>query len=259
MRWITSTSAECPYDREMPERISSMGPEELRRVVDNENLDDGQALEILGNPYCSPEVAERLAGHRRLMGSDRIRRMICTIRGMSTHRVADLVATLPWLGLLQLAQDPKTPPMVRRMAERRLLLKLPKLTLGEKIGLARRAHRALYAPLVGSGDPQVVIALLENPRLTETDVVGLLNSNEPQPVVFSAVLRNPRWAPRRGIRMAMARNRSTPLPVALSALAELGPGELKGLARDPRVPERVREGVVRLLRKRGNTLAETVL
>lgn len=236
-----------------------MGPEELHRVAENEDLDDGQAVEVLRNPHCSPEVAERVASHRRLMGSDRIRRLVCSIRGMSTPRVADLVATLPWLGLLQLAQEPKTPPMVRKMAEKRLLLKLPRLTLGEKIGLARRAHRALYGPLVATGDPQVVIALLENPRLAETDVVSLLNANEPQPVVFSAVLRNPRWAPRRGIRMAMARNRSTPLPVALSALAELGPGELRGLAQDPRVPERVKEGVVRLLRKRGNTLAETVL
>mgnify|MGYP001820426998 CR=1 FL=1 len=228
-------------------------------MAQRENLDDAQAIEILRNPHCAPDMAEILAANRRLMGSDRIRRLICTVRGLPTPRVADLVATLPWLALLQLAQDPKTPPMVRRMAEKRLLLKLPKLTLGERIGLARRAHRALYGPLVATGDPQVVVSLLENPKLTEADVVGLFNHNEPPQAVFSAILRNPRWAPRRGIRIAMARNRSTPLPIALSALAELGPGELQRLAKDPGVPPGVRDGVMRLLRKRGNTLAETVL
>ena len=181
------------------------------------------------------------------------------IRGMPASRVADLVGTLPWFGLLQLAQDPKTPPLVRRVAERRLLLKLPKLTLGERIGLARRAHRTLYGPLVAAGDPKVVMALLENPRLTETDVVVMLNASQPPPVMFSAVLRSARWAPRRGVRLAMARNPSTPLPLALSAVAELGPGELKGLARDPGVPEGVRNGVLGLLGKRGNILVETVL
>lgn len=236
-----------------------MGPDQLLRVAESEGLDDGQAIEILRNPHCSPEVAARVAEHQRLLGSDRIRRLICSVRGMPTPRVADLVATLPWLSLLQLTQDPKTPPMVRRMAERRLLLRLPKLTLGERIGLARRSHRALYGPLLATGDPQVVIALLENPRLTENDVVDLLNADDPPPVVFSAVLRSARWAPRRGIRMAMARNPSTPLPVALSAVAELGPGELKGLAGDPKVPEGVRNGVLGLLRKRDNTLGETVL
>ncbi|MEN8163284.1 MAG: hypothetical protein ABFS37_04080 [Acidobacteriota bacterium] len=243
----------------MTERISSMGPDQLLAVAESEGLDDRQAIEILRNPHCSAEMAERVAGHPRLLGSDRIRRLVCAVRGMPTPRVADLVGTLPWLGLLQLAQDPKTPPTVRRMAERRLLLRLPKLTLGEKIGLARRTHRALYGPLVATADAQVVVALLENPRLTETDVVEFLNSGNPHPMLFSAVLRSPRWAPRRGIRMAMARNRSTPLPVALSALAELGPGELRGLAEDPGLPEGVRNGVLGLLKKRGNILGKTVL
>ncbi|RLE28129.1 MAG: hypothetical protein DRJ65_00555 [Acidobacteria bacterium] len=243
----------------MAERISSMGPDQLLAVADGEGLDDRQAIEILGNPHCTVEVAERVAGHRRLLGSERIRRLVCTVRGMPTPRVADLVATLPWLGLLQLSQDPKTSPMVRKMTERRLLLKLPKLTLGEKIGLARRSHRALYAPLIATADDQVIVALLENPRLTEDDVVNLLNSSDPDPTVFSAVLRSPRWAPRRGIRVAMARNRSTPLPVALSAVAELAPGELKALAEDPGLPEGVRKGVLGLLKKRGNILEKTVL
>ncbi len=57
----------------------------------------------------------------------------------------------------------------------------------------------------------------------------------------------------------MARNPSTPLPVALSAVAELGPGELKGLVEDPGLPENVRVGVLGLLKKRGNILEKTVL
>ena len=59
--------------------------------------------------------------------------------------------------------------------------------------------------------------------------------------------------------MAMARNRATPLPVALSAVAELGPGELRGLVQDPKVPEGVRKAVIGLLKKRDNILGETVL
>ena len=236
-----------------------MGPEELLSLSKSDELDDRQAIEILRNPHCSAEVAERIAEHRRLLGSERIRRLVCSVRGLPTPRVADLVATLPWLGLLQLAQDPKTSPMVRKMAERRLLLKLPKLTLGERVGLARRTHRALYGPLIATSDGPVIVALFENPRLTESDVVEILNSKNLHPVVFSAVLRSSRWAPRRGIRMAMARNPLTPLPVALSAVAELGRSELKRLAEDPGLSESVRTGVLGLLKKRGNILGETVL
>ncbi len=174
-------------------------------------------------------------------------------------RVADLLATLPWLGLLQLSQDPKTPPMVRKTAERKLLLKLPKLTVGEKIGLARRTPRSFYRPLAATSEDQVIVALLENPRLTENDLVDLLNSGTTSPGIFSAVLRSPRWAPRRGVRMAMARNPLTPLPVALSAMAELRPSELKDLCDGPKLPQGVQKGALRLLKKRGNILEETVL
>lgn len=243
----------------MTERFSSMGPDQLLIEAEKESLDDAEAAEILRNPHCSPAIAGLVADHKALLGSDRVRMLICSVRGMPTPRVADLVATLPWVVLLQLAQDPKTPPMVRRMAERRLLVKLPKLALGERIGLARRAHRGLYGPLFSTGESQVVVALLENPRLTEGDVVDLLNSNNVSPAVFSSVLRSPRWAPRREIRIAMARNQSTPLPVALSAVAELSPGELRGLAEDPRLPDGVRNGVMSLLKKRGNILEKTVL
>jgi hypothetical protein len=243
----------------MMERISSMGPDDLLSVAEDENLDDGQAIEILRNPHCSVKVAERISAHRQLLGSDRIRGLLCSVRGMPTPRVANLVATLGWLGLLQLAQDPRTLPMVRKMAERRLVLRIPTLTLGERIGLARRSHRNLYRALVANGDPQVIVALLENPRLTEADVVALLNSINPQPAVFSAVLRSVRWAPRRGIRLAMARNASTPLPLALSALAELGPSELKSVADDRVVPKRVRDAALALLKKRGNILGEKLL
>lgn len=234
----------------MTRHFLDVGPEALVEAAARPDLDDRMAVEILRNPHCSPEIAARVAKHPRLMGSDRIRRLVCTIRGMPTPRVNDLVATLPWLALIQLIQDPRTPPMVRRMGEKRLLIKLPKMAFGERISLARRAHRALYRPLVELGETQVIEALCANPRLTERDVVGLLNGRVVPASLCSALLRSPRWAPRRGVRLALARSRSTPLPIALSALAEFGPGELKSLIGDPAVPARVREAAAGLLKRR---------
>ncbi len=232
------------------ETIASMGPEELRKIAETENLDEGVASEILRNPYCTVDIAERVASNRRALSSDRVRRLLCSVRGLPTPRVVDLLATLPWALLLQAAQDPKTLPLTRRMAERKLLLRLPKLTLGEKINLARRAHRALFSAVVGGGEEQVLGALLDNPRLTETDVVELLNRSNTPHALFTAILRNRRWAPRRGVRKAIVRNRHTPLPVALSALADMGRLELRALADDPAVPESVRRNAEALISRR---------
>ncbi len=222
----------------------------MARVVAAE-LDEGTAIEVLRSPFCTVEIAERVASSPRITAAHRVRELLCTIRGMPASRLHDLVATLPWGSLLRLAQAANVPPMVRRLAERRLILRLGKLTLGEKTALARRSHRALFKHLArDGGDDKVYLALLENPRMTEDDVVGLVNSIAPSPDVILAIIRSSRWSRRRAVRMAVARCPTTPLPLAFSAVAELGPGELRQLVADAKVPVAVREGAGRLLERR---------
>lgn len=236
-----------------------MGPEELGRLASQPALDERTVIEILRNPYCSSEVAMRLAARAELMSSTRVRRLVCEIDGLPTPKVSDLLGTLPWVPLLELAQEPRTPPMVRKMAERKLLLKLEKMTSGERTALARRAHRAIFHAVARIGDERTFAALLENPKLTERDLVSILNSGAHPPTAPVWVNRNSRWATRRTVRLAVARSPATPVPVALSAIAELGTNELTQLARDPKISAPVREAVRGLLRRRGNTLGETVL
>lgn len=229
-------------DREARSRSTA----DLLVLVDSAEFDEAAALEVLRSPFCTPEVAAKVADSRRLLGSHRIRELLCSVRGMPVSRVTDLLATLPWLSLLQLAQAPNTPPVIRRHAERRLLYKLPKLTLGEKIALARRAHRNLFQKIVAVGDSTVLEALLDNPRLTEVDLQILLAQGKPQTEVFLALIRNPRWSRQRAVRLAIARNKGAPLPIALSAMAQLGAAELDEIAKDPTVDEKIRNAATAL-------------
>ncbi|MCD4750929.1 MAG: hypothetical protein K8R59_16265 [Thermoanaerobaculales bacterium] len=243
----------------MAVRLSDMGPTELLDFVQRETILEGQATEILRNPYCTAEIAEMVAQTPGLLSSHRICALVCTVEGMPLSRVVDLMVILPWGPLMQLTQAPRTPPAVRRLAERRLLHRLPKMTLGEKIALARRAHRALFPHLIGAGDEEVFLALLDNPRLTEADLVSLLNTRPPTPGVVTALLRNSRWSCRRGIMVALARCPGAPLPLVLSALAQLPRRDLQELARDPRVSNQVREQVKRLVQRRGGVSAGRVV
>ena len=224
----------------MSRDTESDATDELLALAARDDLDEGRALSIIRSPFCSPEVAHRISENKRILGSHKVRELICSVRGVPNGQVLDLLATLPWLSLLLLAQAPQTPPLVRRQAERRLIEKVPRLTSGEKIALARRAHRKLLRVVAATGIGEVLQALLENPRLTETDIQVLLAQEKPPSEVFVALIRNPRWSRRRGVRMAIARNRAAPLPIALSAMAQLAPGELLDIAEDRTVDARVR-------------------
>lgn len=232
-------------------RLGEMNTEELLSFLDAEEISEKDTVRILRNPYCTAEVAAKLMEHHRRLSSHRIREMLCQVRGMPTPTLIDLLSTLPWLSLLHLAQETRTPPVIRRRAERRLIQRIPKLTLGERIALARRSHRELFFQLFESGNEAIVEALLDNSRMTESDLLSAMLRSALPSSFYRALIRHPKWACRRELRKALARNQATPLPLALSALAELGRHELEGIQNDSGVPEKVREAASNLIRRRG--------
>ena len=159
----------------------------------------------------------------------------------------DLLSTLPWTSLLSLSQSPRTPPVVRRQAERKLLGQLTTMALGEKIALARRAHRAFFRAVIGTGDGQVLSALLNNPRLVENDILVILNTSEPPPKFFRELAGHHKWGAYIRVRRALVECEHTPLPVALSVLVQLSLTELRRVLERPGLPQRVRDAAQSLL------------
>lgn len=221
--------------------IASMNAGELRDLVSApRGLDELEVLAVLRNPYCTVEVAGLVAARRELLDLHAVRERLAGFPGMPFAQAMSFMATLPWTSLLALGQNPKAPPLVRRQAEKRLAQGIQKMTLGEKIALSRRAHRPLLPQLIALGEVQVLEALLDNPRLVENDLLVLLRNDDlPDPFV-RAVSRHHRWGTHYRVRRAIAESPSAPLPVALSALVSLRPGDLARFARRRDLPERVR-------------------
>jgi hypothetical protein len=178
-----------------------------------------------------------------------VRELLAGFPGFNYSRALDLLGTLPWLSLLALSQAPKTPPVVRRHAERKLVSNLPTMALGEKIALARRAHRALFRPLTASGDSQVLAALIDNPRLAENDILVIINTVETPPAFLSELAGHRRWGTYRGIRRAIVQSETAPLPLALSVLVQMPLIELRHLLRQKNLPDEVREAARSLVER----------
>lgn len=228
------------YDGDVEKPISRMNSAELLDLVRHDELDEVRALEVLRNSYCTSEVAEIVADSRHLLRSHVVREVLSGMRGLPFARTMSLLATLPWTSLLNLAQKPSVPPVVRRHAEKKLLGMLAKMTLGEKVALARRAHRPLFAKLVSSGDAQVLVALLNNPRVVENDILVILNTADAGPEFFATVAKHHKWGHYYGVRRGLAECPRTPLPIALSALVQLRRVDLENVCADGSLPDEVR-------------------
>jgi hypothetical protein len=138
---------------------------------------------------------------------------------------------------------------MRRQAERKLLAQLASMALGEKIALARRAHRTLFQVLIRTADGQVLSALLNNPRLVENDILVILNTSEPPPKFFRELASHRKWGPYIQVRRALAVCAHTPLPLALSSLVQLSVTELRRVLEHPDLSEKVREAAQSLLER----------
>jgi hypothetical protein len=226
--------------------IAELASDELMALVRDGNLDDFQILDVLRSPYCTVQIAELVASNRAHLGTQAIREQLAGFPGLSNAQAMNLLGSLTWAGLIAVAQTPKTPALVRRQAERKLIFRVPSMSLGEKIALARRAHRALFPALITGCDDQILTALLDNPRLVENDLEVLINTGNPPVEFIFVVARHHRWGKSYGVRKAIVESSITPLPLALSVLVQLPKSDQKRIAERKHISDRVRSAAAAL-------------
>jgi hypothetical protein len=196
------------------ERLVDMAEEEAAAFLDaayrNAALGDqhGQLVFLaIGWALFDP----RIEGMRPTLGR--------TARALELHQVADFVS-------------PSSAADGQEENERRIpdFGRGRPLTLGERKSLARTHDRSLIQRVVRDPHPDVIRILLDNPSLTEEDVVRVCAMRPNDPAVLQTVYRHRRWVVRYRPRNAILRNPDTPLDTALLLAPLLRKGELKEAA-----------------------------
>jgi hypothetical protein len=123
------------------------------------------------------------------------------------------------------------------------------LTLGERRALARRPTRAAFSKLVLDPHPMVIRLLLNNPRLTEDDVVGIASRRSSAPDVIAEVAQHPGFSQRPRVRRAILQNPTTPPEVSLRLLPLVLRTDLASIAASPDLTPVVRAAARELLQR----------
>ncbi len=128
------------------------------------------------------------------------------------------------------------PPPTRRVDHTRLprppMDRDREITLGERRSWARRQDRDILVRLLADPDPGVVLNLLNNPRLTEADVLKLASRRPTVPAVLQTVFRHARWGRRRVVQHALVLNPHTPVDTACGLVALLDRETVRAVRRD---------------------------
>ncbi len=97
--------------------------------------------------------------------------------------------------------------------------------------LARKANRIERQILLNDSSPQVLQALLANPRLAGKDVLRLVKSTHVTAPLLKRIAEDPRWGQNQEILGVIAKNPKTPSPVALRLLERLRTSDLRFMAK----------------------------
>jgi hypothetical protein len=223
-------------------RLREAGAEELLALLHEHaaRLEVREARQALRNPHCPAEAVEMLAEQGRLLAFYELRRDLALHPRAPEPLALRHVPGLFWRDLMTLGLDTRVKPRVRRAADQYLSARLPELSLGEKINIARRCGPGAIAQLRHDPSPRVIAALLDNPRLTEDALAPIVHAPTTSGPVLALIAADRRWGVRPALQAALARNPATPVAAVLRLLPLLRKPELRGVAQDPRTAEPVR-------------------
>ena len=124
------------------------------------------------------------------------------------------------------------------------------LTLGERRSLARRPNRRMFDKLLADPHPLVIRQLLENPKLTEGDLIRLVTRRPARTEVIREVAEHPRWLSRRRVRLAILLNPGSPPEIAVPLVVVCNRNELRELLQSTDTSVVLRAIAVELLERR---------
>jgi hypothetical protein len=213
----------------------------LLALLDNPALDETHLGLLLERKNLAAEILEEVARRKSLLKAYRVK------RGLAFHPRTPRLVTLRLLkdlylmDLVQLTLSPAIPTELKLNAEDQLIARLPQLPLGQKITLARRGPARLGGALLAEGHAQTVSIVLDNPHLTEAQILKALAKEKIPPVVVQSIAEHRKWSLAYNIRLALVRHPASSLSTVLAYLPELTVSDLRELASPGIVPESLRK------------------
>ena len=209
-------------------------------VASDPVLSEDAALGLLERPDLPVETLERVSKNAALMKSRKVKLALIRHPKTPRHVTVPLVRHLFTFDLMQVALMPTVPADVKVAADEALIRRLTTISTGERLSLARRGSSRIAGTLLLDAETPVMCAALENPRLTESLIIRVVNGQSVRPLFIETLCRHPKWSVDLEIRMALLRNEKTPLPKVLEFVRALPAAQVREVMSGSHLPSNIR-------------------
>jgi hypothetical protein len=145
----------------------------------------------------------------------------------------------------ELVEEPETPTAAAPQTS--LHTRILAMDMSEKIKLALRGNRDARLILIRDGNRLIRRFVLQNPRVSDSEIIALARNKSTDDEILRLVCEKREWMRNYQVRLGLATNPKTPLPVALRQVASLEQRDLRQIAKSKNVPQAVAAHARRLL------------
>ena len=142
------------------------------------------------------------------------------------------------LGVIQSLRAPKAPDekdeeRASGETEASLYQSVQNMSRHEKLAFARKGGMDARAILMRDRDPQVIMNVMLNPRITISEIIQITTSQGLTLDMVKYIVKRADWLSNESVCLNIVLNPKTPLPTALSLLGRLPPKNIRAIAKKP--------------------------
>lgn len=139
-------------------------------------------------------------------------------------------------GASAIDEELKTEKQVVTEAERESLYKrVHRMNVSEKIKLALLGNKEARDMLLKDSNKLISSTVLKNPRITEDEIIKVVNSRSISDDILRQVAHNKEWLKKYQIKLGMVNNPKTPLMVSLGLMNQLNTKDIQRIAKSKNV------------------------
>ena len=237
---VTVEAARAAAPEAIPELLASANEAVLRSLIDNPALDETHMCLLLERKELSGTFLAEISKRKQWRASYRVRLGLAAHPHTPRLVAMRLLRDLHLMDLVRISLLPTSSMELRRLADERILARLPQLPLGQKLTLARRGSTRIAGGLIASGPEQVAKIALHNPFLTEAQLLKVLAKEALPPRIVAAVSKHDKWSKLVNVRVALLRHPNAPLECVPELAAGLPRRDMEDLLAVSQLPEAVR-------------------
>ncbi len=132
-----------------------------------------------------------------------------------------------------------------------LATRIAGLSLPEKIRLALTGNRDERTILYRDSNKMIKRYVLQNPRIMEDEVLAIARDRNADDEILTTIAKRKEWVKRYPVRLAVATNPKTPVPLAINMLKTLREADLRRIVRSKDVAAAVAIGAKKILVAKG--------